>query len=290
MIDGYLLNLGIFAAIYAIAALGLQLHLGRAGLFNLGAIAFFALGAYGSAILTTALHVNGFLAMAIAAVISTAIALLIGIPSLRTRGDFFAIVALGFAFIVYSLALNLDWLTGGSLGIAGIPPLAIAGVSFASIESFFVLSAAFAVAAFALMKFAIARSPFGLALAAVRDDENAALSLGRDSTRYKLAAFAIGSAFASIAGSLFAHYITYIDPSSFTLSATILLVAAVILGGSHSVAGAVVGTVLIVLLPEPARFLQMPEFAIGGIRQLIYSSLLLAVILLKPGGLFEGDD
>lgn len=273
------------AANYAMSVLGLNIQYGYAGLFNLGIVVFSLIGAYTTAILATKFHADFFTTMLVSIVFAMIAAFLIGIPSLRTRGDYFGIVTLGFAYVAYSLVLN--WNAEpirGALGIPAIKRPVIFGVSFNTFEMLMLLSFAFLIIAFALAG-RIANSPYGRLLRAIREDEDAAMSLGKDVTKYKLSAFVAGAVFAAAGGSLYAYWATYIEPRQFGVLESVYVLFAVLIGGKGNLWGSVLGAFIFILLPEPLRFLNLPSHLIGGIRQLMLGALLLFVVLYKPDGL-----
>ena len=218
----YVDHLLILICIYIILAVSLNLIVGFTGILNLGHAAFFGIGAYTSALLVLAgaPFIIGVLA---AFLIAGLCGLLIGIPSLRLRGDYLAIATLGFGEIIRSIIKNWTSLTRGPLGIPGIPKPSFF-MSFDTSFKFLVLAIVLAaLTVFVITK--IVHSPFGRVLRAIREDELAAQAIGKNTTRYKMTALVIGAAFAGIAGSLYAHYITFIDPSTFTMIESILILS-----------------------------------------------------------------
>ncbi|HSD95256.1 MAG TPA: branched-chain amino acid ABC transporter permease, partial [Syntrophales bacterium] len=214
-----LLHLCVVIAIYAIFALSLNVEVGYTGLFNFGHVAFFAIGAYTSALLTLAgvPFVWGVLA---ALLMAGLCGFLLSIPALKLSGDYFGIATLGFGEILRMIVNNEVWLTKGPMGLPGIPRPELFGIVFDTLPRYLVLSSCFALLTFALLAFVVL-SPFGRALKAVRDDETAAEILGKNAYRFKIKSFAIGSVFAGLAGVLWAHYTTFIGPGDFTLTETI---------------------------------------------------------------------
>lgn len=284
MIEGYLLHLLILIGIYIILALSLQLSVGFTGMLNLGHIAFFAIGAYVSALAT----LNGipfFVAILAAGIIAAFFGWLLSIPTNKLSGDYLALATLGFTFVVYAIALNWTDLTRGPLGLPGIPRPELLGFSFSNNFEFLILALALVGITFFIIH-RIVSSPFGRVLQAIRDDETAARVLGKNSLRQKSVSLAVAAFFAGIAGSLYAHYITFIDPSSFTILEMIPLLSIVIIGGLGSLRGTVLAAVILVLLPEPLRFIGFPSSIIGPARQMIFALLLLGILLYKPRGFF----
>lgn len=283
MIEAYLIHLAILILIYLVLALSLQLAMGFTGLFNLGHIAFFAIGAYASALLT----LNGFpfeIAFLSAGILAAVAGYLLSYPLTKLKGDYFALGTLGFSFVVYAIALNWMELTRGPLGLPGIPKPSFLGFSFTSLESFFVLALVVAVITYFLLD-RLTKSPYGRVLQAIRDDEKAAQSLGKNTFKLKQQSLAIASLFAGLAGSLYAHYITYIDPSSFTLWQLVPVLSIVILAGLASLPTTIVATILIVLLPEPLRFIGFPSSVVGPAQQILYALILILILLFYPKGM-----
>ncbi len=283
MIEAYILHLLILICIYAILAMSLNLITGYAGMLNLGHAAFFAIGAYTSTLLVMAGFPFwfGFLA---AAGMAALFGVLLSIPALRLRGDFLAIATLGFGEIIRSILLNWTELTRGPLGIPGIPKPVLLGFEFAALHWYFVLAFAVAVATYFILRKILA-GDFGIVLKAIRESESVSESLGKNVKLVKMQAFALGACFAGLAGSLFAHYITFIDPSSFTFAETILILLMVVLGGMGKLNASILGAIILILLPEPLRFIGLPSAMVGQLRQIIYACLLLALIIKRPKGI-----
>lgn len=284
MIEAYFIHLAILVGIYLILALSLQLALGYTGLINLGHIAFFAIGAYISALLT----LNGIpfiIAILLAGIISAFFGLLLSIPTNKLKGDYLALATLAFTFVVYAVTLNWTSLTRGPLGLPGIPKPSILGLSFSSNLSFFILTLVIVIAVYFIIK-KIVDSPFGKVLEATRDNELATKVLGKNTFKIKSIALGTSAFFAGIAGSLYAHYITYIDPSSFTMTQLIPILCIVIIGGLASLKGTVIATFILILLPEPLRFIGFPSSIVGPMRQIIYALILLLILIYRPKGFF----
>jgi branched-chain amino acid transport system permease protein len=284
MIEAYLIHLIILIGIYLILAVSLQLAMGFSGLLNLGHIAFYCIGAYVSALL--ALSGWPFLLCFLAAgIIAMIFGFLLSFPTNKLKGDYLALATLGFSFVVYAIALNWISLTRGPLGLPGIPKPVLFGISFSDNFSFLILTATIALISFLIIK-KIVSSPFGKALEATRDDELATRVLGKNTFKLKSIALAISAFFAGIAGSLYAHYITFIDPSSFTLLQLIPVLCIVIIGGLASLKGTAIATIILVLLPEPLRFIGFPSSIVGPARQILYALILLLILIYKPKGFF----
>ncbi len=272
----YLLHLAIVAGIYIILAVSLNLIIGYAGQVSLGHAAFFGIGAYASTLSALNWHFP-FLLAALAAVLFTGVCgLALGLPTLRLKEDYLAIVTLGFGVIVDLFMRNLE-ITGGPDGIVGIPSPEILGLSFRP-PVLYLLLVLLGVAFTLLFTYLLVTSYHGRALRAIRDHETTAQVMGINSPAYKVAVFALSAALAGLAGSLFAHYLKHINYESFGLHTSILILCMVVLGGMGSVAGSVVGAVILTALPETLRQFQ-------AYQDLIYGGLLVALLVLRPQGL-----
>ncbi len=284
----YLIHLAILASIYAILALSLNLAVGYTGILSVTHAAFFGIGAYTTAILSVRFGVNFFLTILLGMFLTALIGLFIGRVLSRFRGDFVALGSIGFNVIVWSIFLNWQELTRGPLGIPGIgrPEIGIGNMEyiFSSNFSFLILVVCFSVLVYYTAQF-IVRSSFGRALKAIREDEEALEVFGYRTLHFKLAIFVIGATMASVAGALFAAYITFIDPSTFTTNESIFLLSAIILGGLASNRGAVIGAVVLILLPEFLRFIGFPADIAAQTRQAVYGVMLIVLMLYRPQGL-----
>jgi branched-chain amino acid transport system permease protein len=209
---------------------------------------------------------------------------IIGYPAVRLKGDYLALATFGLGVIVYSIAKNWVSLTRGPMGLPGIPGFSVFGFQLSEIWSYLLLVLVFVMLTIFVIN-RIVDSPFGRILRSIREDEIASEALGKDTTRHKLLVFIIGAFFAGIAGSLYAHYITFIDPSSFTVMESITILLMVIFGGMGSISGSVVGAVILVIFPELLRFLGMPSAIAAPMRQMIYGLLLIVLMLKRPQGI-----
>jgi branched-chain amino acid transport system permease protein len=278
-------HLLIMSGIYIILALSLNLILGYAGLFSVGHGAFYGIGAYAGAILVTRFSFPFWGELLAAACIAGFFGFVIGFPTLRLRGDYLALATFGFAVIIYSTFVNWDDLTRGPLGIRGIPKVQFLSIQFNSLWSYTLLVGFFVLLTlFSLRR--ITHSAFGRVLEAIREDDWAAMAIGKNIAKFKVLAFVIGAFFAGIAGVLYAHYVTFIDPSSFALQESFLVFSMVIFGGMGSIGGSVAGAAILVILPEALRFLGLPSDIAANLRQLIYGALIVFIINWRPEGLF----
>ncbi|MCX6844286.1 MAG: branched-chain amino acid ABC transporter permease [candidate division WOR-3 bacterium] len=280
----YVLHVLVIAGIYVILAESLNLVVGFAGIPAMGHAAFSCIGAYTSALLALRFGVSPFLGMFAGAAAGGVLGLIVAYPALRLKGDYLALATFGAGVIVYNVAKNWMGLTRGPMGLPGIPTFRLGGLEVNSPWSYLVLVSVVAV----LVVWAcrnITSSTFGRNLTSVREDEIAAIALGKNTARLKLIAFVAGAFFAGIAGSLYAHYITFIDPSSFTMMESITILLMVIFGGMGSIAGSVVGAFVLVLLPELLRFVGLPSSVAGPLRQMMYGLLLVLLMLWRPQGI-----
>lgn len=282
------LHLSIVIVIYIIFAMSLNIEVGYTGLFNFGHVAFFGIGAYTSAILS--LKGVPFAVTLPAAIAAAALAgFLLSLPSLRLQGDYFGIATLGFGEIIRMVFQNEGWLTRGPLGLPGIPKPRLFAITFDSLPMYLFLSLACAAATFFILR-TILGSPFGRVLRAVRDDEIAADVLGKDVFSFKVRSFVIGSAFAGLAGTLWAHHTTFISPGDFTLLETILVLLIVVLGGKGTQWGPLVGAVVLIFFQEALRFLRLPaelSRLLAPLQQMIFGGLLVVLMVFRPEGLIR---
>jgi len=284
MFSAYLIHLLVLIGIYSILAISLQLTIGFSGLLNMGHIAFYAIGAYVSALLALA-GWPWWLCLILAGIMAMIFGFLLSLPTNKLKGDYLALATLGFSFVIYALALNWFSLTRGPLGLPGIPKPEIFGVTLSSNVSFLVLTIVITLISYLIIK-KITTSPFGRVLEATRDDELAVKVLGKNTFKIKTLSLGISAFFAGIAGSLYASYITFIDPSSFTLMQLIPVLCIVIIGGLASLKGTIIAAIILILLPEPLRFIGFPSSIIGPMRQIIYALALLLILIYKPKGFF----
>lgn len=280
----YALHVIILVSLYTILGLSLNLSVGYGGMLSLCHAAFYGIGAYASTLLMIKAGLP-FLPSLLAAVLLTGIAAqLISIPSSRFHGDFFVLATLGFQMIATSLFHNWTGLTQGPYGIPGIPKPSVFGLRINSPDKFFIFTM-IASTAVCFLTWRVVHSPFGRTLQAVRDDELAAMAMGKDVLRFRRTAFTIGGALAGCAGVLFASYATYIDPTSFTLDESVFILSVVIIGGTGNLRGPILGAVVVVLLPELLRFFRIPDAVAANARQIIYGLLLVLMMRFRPQGI-----
>lgn len=280
----YFIHLGIIFAIYTILGVSLNLVVGYTGLLSVAHAAFYGIGAYVTAILLTQTGIGFFTSMILGIILTMFISFLIGLVLSRFRDDYYALASLGFNIIVFSIFLNWQDLTRGPLGIPGISKPELFGFNFSSNFSYLILTIVFAVLVYFISAF-IVDSSFGRVLKAIREDEKATQVFGYNTPYYKLAIFVISAGMASVAGSLFASYITFVDPSSFYLMESIFILTIIILGGLANLRGAVLGALILILLPEVLRFVGFPSDIAAQMRQVIYGLILILLMLYRPQGL-----
>lgn len=280
----YLIHILVLTCLYAVLAVSLDLLAGHTGLLSIAHAAFYGLGAYTSALLTVKTGAPFLAGLAAGMVVAGLLSLLVSLPSLRLTDDYFVVATFGFQVIAFSVFNNWSQLTGGPTGIPGIPLPSVLGLEFTSHAGFLVLTAICAIVAYAIV-WRLSSGPFGRVLHAIRDDELFAKALGKNTVRVKVTAFAVSAALAAVAGSLYAHYISYIDPTNFTVMESILIISMVIIGGAGSLWGPLIGAVVLVSLPELLRFVGLPSSVAANMRQIIYGGLLVVMMLVRPRGL-----
>ncbi len=280
----YLIHILIIAGIYIIYTLSLNLIVGYTGLAALGHIAFACVGAYTSSLLALNFGISPWIGLLVGAILASILGAIVAYPSLRLKGDYLALATFGLGVIVYSVAKNWVSLTRGPMGLPGIPSFSIFGYQISNVWSYLILVLIFVFITYIVIK-NITNSPFGRILKGIREDEIASHAMGKNVNKYKLIVFIVGAFFAGIAGSLYAHYISFIDPSSFTIMESIAVLLMVVFGGLGSIKGSFVGAFLLVILPELLRFLGMPSSVAAPLRQMIYGLLLVILMIWRPQGL-----
>ena len=285
----YLLHIGIMLCIYIILVLSTNLTVGMANLLTMCQAAFYGIGAYIGTYFLMQFNMP-FLLIALLVMLATGLtSLLVSYASVKLKGDYFILGTLGFQMIVYTILYNWTSVTRGPYGIPGIPSIKLFGVwSLNGIYAYFFLALVLAIGV-ALVFNRLQHSPYGRMLKAIRTDELSAKALGRNTVRLKAWAFFISAAFAGVAGLVYASYVSYIDPTSFTLDESIFIITALIIGGIGSrVWGPVVGAAVVVILPELLRFVGLPDAVAANLRQVIYGLVLIVLMFVRPQGLL-GD-
>jgi branched-chain amino acid transport system permease protein len=276
----YYLQLLTIIGIHTLLALSLNLIMGYGGMISLGHAAFYGIGAYASGVLTVHCTLSPWLAMAAALILAGVIALVIGYPTLKLSGYYLGMGTLGFGMIVYIVFREWASVTGGSSGLVGIPTLALGRFSFESPVRYFYLVWAVVLIGFFLVQRLI-DSRLGWALRAIHDSEPAAGAVGIHTSWLKLKVFVFSAVLAALAGSLYAHLVTFISPESFGFMVSIKVVTMVVIGGMASVWGALFGAGLLTMLPEVLH-------AFADYEMMVYGAVLMLVMIFLPQGLTRG--
>jgi ABC-type branched-subunit amino acid transport system permease subunit len=284
----YALHLCVLAQLYAVLALALNFQLGSANIPNFATGASYGIGAYASGLLAVNFGVSFWLALPVAGVVATIFGFLLGLPSMRTRDSYLALVTIAFGVVVHQLLNNLEF-TGGPNGLVGIPapelfghsfasPLVVFGYSLPSQANFYYVSAALVLIAI-LFADRLHNSRIGLAWNALRADELAARCQGINTTWYKVLAFAVDAFLAGFAGTVYAFYVGFISPDNFTFLVSVTIMTMVIAGGMDNILGVIVGAVLLTLLPEKLR-------AFSDYRILFFGVTVIVFLMIRPQGIF----
>lgn len=281
-INTYYLRVLIMVFIYSILAMGLNIITGYTGQLSLGNAAFFAIGAYASAILMKS-GLSFILCFIIAGIIAGIFGLFLGLPTLRLSGTYLAITTLGFGEIIRMILLNWDNVTNGPLGISRIPKPNLFGLEL-TLQNNGIYYFGLIITLLVLVgNYTSINSKLGRSFIAIREDELAATFMGINTFYYKILAFILSSFLSGIAGSLYAHLLGYIDPSTFTFDTSIMIISIVILGGMGSLKGMFVGAFILVTFPEALRFLSEYRF-------LVYGIILVVMMRFRPQGIFGGQN
>ena len=276
----YLMNVLVFVGINTMLAVALNLLLGYAGQISLGQAGFFGLGAYLSGILTTTYGINPWLGIIIAAAIVGCIAFFIGFPVLKLKGHYLAMATLGLGIIIYIVFNEAVSFTGGPSGLSGIPSLSLGGFVFDSdVKNYFLIWGVTLL--MILLSLNLVHSRIGRALRSIHDSEVAARVMGVNARMLKVQIFTLSACVSAVAGSFYAHTMSFIAPASFGFNFSVELVTMVIIGGLASIYGSLLGAVLLTLLPEILRAFQDYDIV-------IYGFLLIVMTMFMPGGLVKG--
>mgnify|MGYP001100005601 CR=1 FL=1 len=273
----YILHLAILICIYTILAQSLSLVAGYSGQISLAQAGFYGIGAYTTALLSVNYGFPALATMPLAMLLSGLIAYIVSKVAVKTVDDYYIIITLGIQVVIFSILNNWQEVTRGPLGISGIPSFDLFGFEIDS-KIVFLIVAVFFSGLIWFVLHQIASSPFGRVLRALSEDEVYTKSLGKNVGQYKIVSFTISGMFASIAGVLYANYINYIDPSSFTVDESIFILSIVIIGGMRNLKGIFFAAIFLVLLPEALRFVGMSSSISANMRQIIYGIALILVI------------
>lgn len=278
----YQTNIMISALIYVMLGLGLNIVIGLAGLLDLGYVAFFAVGAYSYALLNLHYGVVFWIALPLGGILALIFGVILGYPVLRLRGDYLAIVTLGFGEIIRLVLENWNAFSFGPSGIANIPKPPLFGIDLSlsgtTIFLFYIIVALVIFTIFVINR--LENSRIGRAWIALKDDEIACQAMGIDKARTKLRAFGLGAMWAGMGGVVFAAKTTFINPASFTIWESVIILCTVVLGGMGSITGVISGALLLILLPEYLR-------AFSEFRMIIFGAVLVLMMVFRPGGMIE---
>lgn len=277
----YILHLLILISFYTMLSQSLNLSAGITGLISLAHAGFYGIGAYTTAILAQQFGLPFWLNLPIAMIICFAISYIVSLIALRTVDDYFIICTLGIQVVIFSIMNNWMTVTKGPLGIPGIPAISLFGFELSSKISFLIL-AVILMALVWLVLHKLTNSGFGQSLKAISEDEIYTQSIGKNVKQLKVISFTISAVIATIPGALYAHYITYIDPTSFTVNESIFILSIVIIGGMGNLKGSFYASVFMILLPEILRFVGLPSSVSANLRQIIYGGIL--VLVMMNGG------
>ncbi len=280
----YFIHLAIIFSIYAILGISLNLVVGYTGLLSVTHAAFYGIGAYSAAILLTRAKISFFPSLILGIIFTMAVSFLISSVLSKFKNDYYALGSFGFNIIIFSILMNWQNFTNGPLGIAGIKKPVLFGFAINSNFLFILLALFFLLLVYTVSLF-IVKSSFGRVLKAIREDEKAIQIFGYNTPHFKTAVFMLSAGMASVAGSLFASYITFIEPSSFNLMESIFILAIIILGGLANIKGSIIGAAFLVLLPEALRFIGFPVSVAAQMRHVIYGLILVLLMLYCPQGL-----
>ncbi|HVY16212.1 MAG TPA: branched-chain amino acid ABC transporter permease [Rhodopila sp.] len=272
------------ASIYVLLGLSTNLLVGIAGIFSVSQAAVFGVGAYIVAFFLMNDILSFLPALAIAAAGCIALNVLVTLPALRVSGDYFVVTSFGIQLLATAIFTNWTAGTGGANGLPGIPPADLFGKALEDTSSMVMLCVGGMILG-GLVFWLVMRAPFGRLLRAIREDELAVAATGKSVLRAKVSAAALAGAFAGTAGGLYATFLSFIDPSSFDLDSSILLLTMVVVGGARTLAGSVLGPFLLLALPQILTLIDIPTTIAAAMRQLIYGVLLIAFMLFRPQGL-----
>ena len=288
--DSYLVAMAVFAGLYALLALGLNVVWGMTGMINLGLVGFFGLGAYVSALLCRQTGAPIVVGIAAAALAAAGAGAAVALATARLRGDYLAIITLGFSEVVRLVASNELWLTNGTDGISGIPGPWRGRVAPQTFNVIYLAMVVLAVLAVLAVCERIRHSPYGRVLRAIRDDDQVAAVAGKRVIAFKVQAFAVSAAILGLAGALWGHYTSFIAPDVFTPLVTIYVVLALTAGGTGNNVGAVLGAALVIFLMEGTRFATgwlggLAPVQVAALREALIGAALLVVLRVRPRGL-----
>ncbi len=278
-VGSMLIQIGIFS----ILATSFNLIIGYGGLMSIAHPIFFALGAYGSGLITQATGIPVPLGIVFGIAIATLASIALALPSLRVSGDYLVIASIGFQLGLLQIIKNSDW-SGGPGGLTNIPPM-ISTVGPAATWSYIAIVAGAALASILVVRWLV-QGDYGRAITAMRDDEEAFKGLGRDAVSLKLVLFAIGSGLAGLAGGLYGHYFLFVTPEQFEVLYSAAMLTMVVIGGIRTIWGPALGAILLQFMPQAINFLKLPSSVTGPLQGILFTGLVLVFLFLRPHGLF----
>jgi branched-chain amino acid transport system permease protein len=281
----YVMNLLVMAAIAAMSASALNLLVGYTGVFSSAQAALYGVGGYSGALIAMHFSTSVFVVIPVAVVCSALGSVLLALPASRLTGEYFVVASMAFAVVAFTVFQDWTDVTGGSVGLIGVPRVDLFGLVLTGELSYLVLSLVCLALVLLVIFVVVRRLPLGRALAALRDDPVAAQALGVPPFRSRLIAVAISSALSGIGGAVYAGYIGFINADSFSVDASILFFAMVILGGAGTIWGPVVGAVIVTVLPAVLDTLSLPPTLEGPLEQLLYGVIIVVLMIVKPSGI-----
>lgn len=281
----YIINLITLMSINAILAITLNFIMGYAGIFSMAHAIFFGVGAYTAAFVALNFSASFFIAFPAAIIVATVLSLVLALPALRVRGEYFVAASLGLQVLGVTIFSEWKSFTGGLGGIIGIPPVEIFSHEVINPVEFMVLSIVCLLLIVGYIAI-LSKTSFGRNLKAIRDSESASYALGKNVSVIKTLSVVISSSLAAVAGALYAVYLGFINVESFTLDTSVMLMAMVIIGGTGTLLGPIIGTVMLMLLPSLFSYMWfLPQTEIGSIQQIAYGAAMVLLMIFRPGGL-----
>jgi len=282
----YILHIIIILNIYILLVLSANLPIGMSNLLSVAQASFYGIGAYLGAFFLIKFQLP-FIVIALFTMFLTGVSsLIVSFASVKLKGDYFVLATLGFQMIIFTILYNWVEVTGGSYGIADIPHIQLFGkVEVTGVYGYFVLTTFLSLLIIFLFIY-LKQSPFGRIIKAIRTDEIAVAALGRNPVSFKILTFFISAAFSGLAGMIYASYVSYIDPTSFSIDESIFILCALFIGGIGNVKGPIIGALFIIIIPELLRFIGLPDAVAANLRQIIYGLILIIIMYFRPQGLW----
>lgn len=283
----YILNLATLICINAVLAMTLNFIMGYAGIFSVAHAIFFGIGAYTAAYFSIHASASLFLAVPVAMAVAAVLSLVLALPALRVRGEYFVAASLGLQMLGVTVFSEWKSVTGGIGGVIGIPPVELFGYAVADPLHFFLLTVVCLLLVIGVIGILV-RTSFGRNLKAIRDSESAAQAFGKNVAVIKTLSVMLSSSLAAVAGALYAFYLGFINVESFTQDTSVLLMAMVIIGGTGTLLGPIIGAALLMLLPSLFSYMWfLPQTEIGSIQQIAYGIAMVLLMIYRPGGIVD---